>query len=94
MNQTSTPTGSTPFTYAWLILVVATGIGWWFGHLEQGESSSRQVAMTGVIVTGFVKAWIVGFQFMELKHAPRWLRHTYDAWVIVVCVVLVAICIG
>lgn len=50
--------------------------------------------MAGVIVTTFVKAWVIGFQFMELKHAPRWLRHMYDAWVVGVCAVLVAICIG
>lgn len=94
MHPTSTPAGNTPFTLAWLLLVAATAIGWWFGHLEQREVSSRQLAMAGVIVTALVKAWIVGFQFMELWHAPRWLRHVYDGWVVGVGVVIVAICLG
>jgi cytochrome c oxidase subunit IV len=83
-----------PYTAAWLVLVAATGIGWWFGHLERGGPSGGQWAMVGVIVTAFAKAWIVGFQFMELKHAPRWLRHAYDAWIVLVCGAVVVICLG
>jgi cytochrome c oxidase subunit 4 len=38
--------------------------------------------------------WIVGFQFMELRHAPRWLRHSFDTWVTIVCATLVIICLA
>lgn len=82
-----------PFTVAWFILVAATGIGWWFGHMERAGQSREHLAMAGVVVTAFLKAWIVGFQFMELKHAPRWLRHAYDVWVVGVCSTLLVICL-
>jgi cytochrome c oxidase subunit 4 len=67
---------------AWGILVAATGIGWWFGHAAQAEGAHHPIALAGVIATAFFKAWIVGIEFMELRTAPRWLRHGYDAWII------------
>lgn len=73
---------------AWAILVVATGIGWWFGRAVQDGAALDSVALTGVIVTAFFKAWLAGFEFMELRGAPRWLRHGYDAWIVGVCAVL------
>lgn len=50
--------------------MVATGIGWWFGHSVHGITNYTSVAITGVVVTAMVKVWIVGFQFMELRSAP------------------------
>lgn len=78
---------------AWIILVAATGIGWWLGHASQSDAQGVKLATAGVIIVAFVKVWIVGFQFMELKHAPRWLRHTYDAWVVVICLTLLLVCL-
>ena len=75
-------------TVAWLILVVATGVGWWLG---QTNTQGVAVATAGVIVVAFLKVWIVGFQFMELRHAPRWLRHAFDAWIVAVGVALLVI---
>ena len=76
-------------TVAWLILVVATGVGWWLGQTPQGVA----LATAGVIIVAFIKVWIVGFQFMELRHAPRWLRHAFDAWIIIVSVALLLVCL-
>lgn len=80
---------------AWLALMIATGIGWWFGQSGhqsvQGINGSTSVAITGVIVTAMIKVWIVGVQFMELRSAPRWLRHGFDAWVVGICSALVII---
>ena len=73
---------------AWGLLVAATGIGWAFGHAAQGDGDHSPWALAGVIVTAFFKAWIVGFEFMELRGAPRWLRHSYDVWSIGVCAAL------
>jgi len=82
-------------TVAWLLLVMATGIGWALGHsVRSGAPEAVSVAMVGVIATAFVKVWIVGFQFMELRDAPWWLRRGFDAWVLGVGSVLVAICLG
>lgn len=82
-----------PLTLAWGILVAATGIGWWFGHTAHTDQTSARLSMAGVILTAFFKAWLVGFQFMELKRAPRWLRHIYDLWIVGVCVGLMVICL-
>ncbi len=79
---------------AWFILVVATGIGWWLGHASQSGGQGERLATAGVIIVAFIKVWIVGFQFMELRHAPRWLRLGYDAWTVVICATLVIICLG
>jgi hypothetical protein len=80
-------------TIAWLVLVIATGLGWWLGQTDQGDMQVLSLATAGVIVVAFLKVWIVGFQFMELRHAPRWLRHAFDAWVVALCVALVVICL-
>ena len=82
-----------PLTLAWGILVAATGISWWFGHTAQIDQTGARLSMAGVIVTTFFKAWLVGFQFMELKRAPRWLRHIYDFWIVGVGAALMFICL-
>ncbi|MCK9284917.1 MAG: cytochrome C oxidase subunit IV family protein [Rhodocyclaceae bacterium] len=92
-NEKQSIAAIAPLTLAWGILVAATGIGWWFGHTAQIAQDGARLSIAGVIVTAFFKVWLIGFQFMELKRAPRWLRHGYDAWVIVVCVTLVCICL-
>ena len=79
---------------AWLILMVATGIGWWLGQTNQSETEGVKLATAGVIIVSFIKVWVVGFQFMELKHAPWWLKHIYNAWVLIISFTLIIICIG
>ena len=89
MNRATTDIWRDATTLAWLILVVATGVGWWLGQTPQGMA----LATAGVIIVAFIKVWIVGFQFMELRHAPRWLRHGFDAWIIAVSVALLVVCL-
>ncbi|MCW3040456.1 MAG: hypothetical protein JWM31_2361, partial [Solirubrobacterales bacterium] len=36
------------------------------------------------LVLAFGKAWIVGHEFMELRHAPPLLRRVFAGWVLVV----------
>lgn len=78
---------------AWIVLVGSTLFGWWLGYTVKNVQGDIRLATAGVLVTAFVKTWIVGFQFMELKQAPSWLRHGFDAWVIAMCVVLVILCV-
>ena len=92
MNLRTTRVVSDGKTLAWLILVAATGLGWWLGQAGEGNAQGVRLATAGVIVVAFIKVWIVGFQFMELRYAPRWLRHSFDAWIIFVCVALLSIC--
>ena len=91
MNQGKTAIWRDATTVAWLILVVATGIGWCLGQTGQAGTQGMAVATAGVIIVAFIKVWIVAFQFMELRHAPRWLRHAFDIWIIAICVALLII---
>ena len=91
MNQGNNAIWRDATTVAWLILVVATGIGWWLGQTGQAGTQGAALAIAGVIIVAFIKVWIVAFQFMELRHAPRWLRHAFDAWIIAICVALLVI---
>ncbi len=74
-------------TLAWLVLVGTTCVAWSLG----GTGDAASLAMYGVVISAFVKTWVIGFQFMELKHAPKWLRHGFDAWNIIMCSVLIAV---
>ena len=77
---------------AWLALIIATLIGWWLGDAGHSVSGGMPLTTAGIIATAFVKVWIISSQFMELRHAPRWLRHSFDLWIVVMCVVLISIC--
>ena len=63
-------------TVAWLLLVVATGVGWWLGQAGQANAQQMALATAGVIVVAFIKVW-----------------HTFDAWIITVCVALLFVCL-
>lgn len=78
---------------AWLVLVGSTLLGWWLGHTVHSAQGDVRLATAGVLIVAFVKTWIVGFQFMELRHAPWWLRHSFDVWVIAMCVALLILCL-
>lgn len=79
---------------AWLALMLATGIAWWFGHTVQSAQGNIDAAVAGIIVAAAVKVLIVGFQFMEIKTAPKALQFGFAAWVIGVSIALTAICIA
>lgn len=81
----------TPCNLAWAALMIATGLSWWFGQTAQGTADYSQAAMAGVIITAFIKVWIIGYQFMELKSAPWWLRLVFNAWTILACLILLMI---
>ncbi len=80
-----------PAQLAWLVLVVATMISWWLGtHHGVGDETA---AGTVLLLIAFAKVHLVGRYFMELRHAAPLLRRAFDAYVITVCAVLVALLI-
>ena len=81
-------------TLAWAVLVIATLLAAHFAHTAQHRQSEAKFAVAGIIITAFAKIWLIGFQFMELKNAPRPLRHAFDLWVIVITSVLLKICLS
>ena len=78
---------------AWLVLMAATGIAWWFGRAAQSAQGNARAEMAGIIAIAAVKVWIIGFQFMEIKAAPKVLQYGFSAWLIGVSFALILICI-
>lgn len=76
---------------AWLVLMVATGIAWWVGRGVQSAHDSINDQLIVIICTAAVKVWIVGFQFMEIRTAPRALKYGFTAWLVGVSVALITI---
>ena len=78
-------------TVVWVALMVATLVAWGFGELGAGMSQFSMLATTGVIVTAFIKTWLIGFYFMELHEAPGWLKHGFAFWNVVMCGILLVV---
>jgi hypothetical protein len=78
--------------FVWVGLMGATLASWWLGIDEGGAvGDGASVATLAVIVVAFVKIRFIGSYFMELRHAPLWLRVVLDAYVVVVCSTLAVI---
>ena len=92
-SQRSPLTGNAN-TLAWLALMVATGVSWWFGHAVRGAQGNVSAEVIGIIGAGAIKVWIVGFQFMEIRTAPKLLQIAFSAWLVAVSIALAVICTG
>lgn len=73
--------------WIWFILALATFVSWAVGG---GLAfSSQACAGSAVLVIAFIKIRFVMSEFMELRHAPWWLRIAADLWCIAACALLV-----
>lgn len=79
LESTST---RTTLVAVWAALVAATAASWFIGA-DHGLGAG-DVAALGVIAVAFVKVWLVGRHFMELRTAPPLLRGLFDGYVVVV----------
>src|ERR1700733_6953032 len=71
----------------WLVLVAATLLSW-----ESARSSGDyRLASSAVLLIAFLKARLIGLEFMELRAAPRVLRSIFEAWTVVACAGLLAL---
>ena len=79
-------------TYVWLILSAITVVSWWLapGH-HIGHAVASVPITVAVFALGFVKGRMIIQYFMEVRTAPRWLKVTTDAWLIVVWGAILAI---
>jgi hypothetical protein len=73
----------------WFLLVAATAISWEMGHGAGFEDI--RYASTAIIVIAFIKVRYVILDFMEIRHAPIWMRAVGIVWVLVVCSALVGL---
>ena len=73
-------------TLVWLFLVAATLVSF-----ESTILGSDQLARALVIVIAFAKVLVIGREFMELRDAPLVLLWLFQAWVALVCGVLLVL---
>jgi hypothetical protein len=77
---------------AWAALTAATVLAW---LLTPGESQAATALGDGlvaaIVVLGLVKCRLIIRYFMEVRHAPRWLRHATDGWLAVLWLTLLVI---
>jgi hypothetical protein len=71
----------------WAVLLLATAAS---VAVHEGLGAGTTAAVL-VVMVAFVKLWLVGRWFMELRSAPPVLRRLFDAYAVVVPVVLLAV---
>jgi hypothetical protein len=79
-------------TLVWALLVGATMLSWALGH-GIGFRSARTAGAVIIVVT-FVKVRFVILEFMEIRHAPRWMRFVGEAWIVVIATLLIGLFVG
>jgi len=75
-----------PAIVAWAALMGGTILSWYLGD---GHGAAR-VATVGILLVAFLKVYLVGRYFMELKEAPKALHGVFATWTVAMCVTLVA----
>jgi cytochrome c oxidase subunit 4 len=82
-----TPDAPARVAVVWLVLIAATLLSWESAH----SAREYRLASAVVLLIAFLKARLIGLEFMELRAAPRALRLVFEAWVIVACGTLLAL---
>ena len=69
-------------TGVWVLLSIMTIASSWTGNRSDGHAYTL---VTGaVLLFALIKSRFVMRYFMEVRFAPRWLRLTCDAWLVLV----------
>jgi hypothetical protein len=76
-------------TFVWALLVGATLLSWELGH-GLGVPDARMAGSLILLVT-MVKVRFVMLDFMEVRHAPPWMRIGAEAWMVALAALLVAL---
>lgn len=78
-------------TAVYAALVLATLVSWLLGSSHGAEGDAVDAATAIALAIAFVKVRFVGLEFMELRAADRRLRWTFEAWVLGVGAMVVAL---
>lgn len=76
-------------TLVWALLVGATLLSWELGH-GMGIHDAR-VAGSLILVVAMIKVRFVMLDFMEIRHAPAWMRASAEIWTVALAALLVAL---
>lgn len=71
----------------WIALVVATLLAWWVGTDHGLDDPTAAAAL--VLGVAVVKIYLIGMEFMELRHADVRLRRGFQAYCALVGVGLI-----
>jgi hypothetical protein len=71
----------------WIALVVATLVAWWIGTDHGLHDPTAAAAL--VLAVAVVKIYLIGMEFMELRHADVRLRRGFQAYCALVGVGLI-----
>ncbi|KAA0120101.1 cytochrome C oxidase subunit IV family protein [Mycolicibacterium sp. P9-22] len=70
-----------PLTIVWALLTVVTLVSWLTAR-DSGSAHVLNATVTAVVlVIAAVKSQLVIWYFMEVRHAPRWLKAVTAGWV-------------
>lgn len=76
-------------SFIWLVLILLTGISWLVADGYQHETADHYLYFTaGLMALAFFKVRLVVMHFMEIGYAPLPLRLLFEAWVIIVPLVI------
>ncbi|SCX01129.1 cytochrome C oxidase subunit IV family protein [Mycolicibacterium fluoranthenivorans] len=77
-----------PLTLVWAVLTTVT-VASWLTARDGGSAHQVNVAVTAVVLAiAAVKTFLVIWHFMEVRHAPTWLRATTTGWLTVLFALL------
>jgi hypothetical protein len=76
----------------WAALTAITVAAWQLtpGHSQRSTATGDELVAV-IVLLGAVKCRLIVRHFMEVRTAPRWLRTTTDAWLVVLWTTLLAI---
>jgi hypothetical protein len=83
-GEAMTSTNSRRLLIVWAVLAAMTLVYVWMDHTvdESGTLRASTVVTVTAILIALVKVRIIFREFMEVRHAPAWLRRLTDAWVL------------
>ena len=83
---------NTKVTYIWCLLVLLTIVSWWLGDGYRPDNVALvKFATIGLFLLAFFKIRLIVMNFMEISTAPIPLRVIFEAYVIVVCTVILCL---
>lgn len=77
-----------PLTLVWAFLSLSTIAAWALSHDGGTSAQMNAVVTSGVLLIAAAKAQFVIHYFMEVRHAPTWLRRTMAAWLLLLFALL------
>lgn len=75
----------------WAVLSAATVLAWLLAPESSSTTNLSRELATAVVALGLVKCRLIFHYFMEVRHAPRWLRLATDGWLAAVWLTLLGI---